>query len=44
MPTISASQLDRPYPLDAATVHRFQEDGFVRLPLTSGLRLRAGRW
>jgi ectoine hydroxylase-related dioxygenase (phytanoyl-CoA dioxygenase family) len=32
MATATANQLDTPYPLDAATIRRFQEDGFVHLP------------
>jgi ectoine hydroxylase-related dioxygenase (phytanoyl-CoA dioxygenase family) len=32
MSTVAASQLDTPYPLDDATISRFREDGFIRLP------------
>jgi len=32
MSTAAATQLDTPYPLDAATIRRFQNDGFIRLP------------
>jgi ectoine hydroxylase-related dioxygenase (phytanoyl-CoA dioxygenase family) len=30
--TESITELDTPYPLDAATIHRFRQDGFIRLP------------
>ena len=32
MSTVAASQLDTVYPLDAATIRRFRDDGFIRLP------------
>ena len=32
MSTIAATELDTPYPLDDATIRRFREDGFIRLP------------
>jgi ectoine hydroxylase-related dioxygenase (phytanoyl-CoA dioxygenase family) len=32
MSTVAASQLDAPYSLDDATIHRFRDDGFIRLP------------
>jgi len=31
MTTMSATQLDTPYPLDKAVIHRFHADGFIRL-------------
>ena len=32
MSTVAASQLDTAYPLDDASILRFREDGFIRLP------------
>ncbi len=32
MSTISITELDTPYPLDAAAIRRFRDDGFIRLP------------
>jgi ectoine hydroxylase-related dioxygenase (phytanoyl-CoA dioxygenase family) len=32
MSTTTPTELETPYPLDAATICRFQEDGFIRLP------------
>jgi ectoine hydroxylase-related dioxygenase (phytanoyl-CoA dioxygenase family) len=32
MSTMPATELDTPYPLDDATIARFREDGFIRLP------------
>ena len=32
MATATTHQLDTPYPLDASTIRRFQEDGFIHLP------------
>jgi ectoine hydroxylase-related dioxygenase (phytanoyl-CoA dioxygenase family) len=32
MSTLPATDLDAPYPLDDATIRRFREDGFIRLP------------
>src|SRR4051812_49858577 len=31
MPTATANHLDTPYPLDEAAIHRFRDDGFIRL-------------
>jgi ectoine hydroxylase-related dioxygenase (phytanoyl-CoA dioxygenase family) len=32
MPTTTAPELDTPYPIDEATIRRFRDDGFIRLP------------
>src|SRR5437879_312997 len=32
MSTATVNQLDTTYPLDDATIRRFREDGFIRLP------------
>lgn len=32
MSTVAKSELDTPYPLDAATIEKFRRDGFIRLP------------
>ena len=32
MSTVAKSELDTPYPLDAATIEEFRRDGFIRLP------------
>lgn len=32
MSTVTKSELDTPYPLDAATIEKFRRDGFIRLP------------
>src|SRR5690348_14628983 len=32
MSTATGHELDTPYPLDDAAIHRFRDDGFIRLP------------
>lgn len=42
MSTAAATQLETPYPLEAATIRRFQDEGFIRLPNVLSPELLAG--